>query len=119
MKFLRATLGYMLAGMFVMTVWGAFAGSYGIAGGYLASIIILAPMWYMNHYLGLIPNADGAAFVDMALGIGITGIARDGFMYGWQAVVESLPTIGLVALGAIIAGVVAAKIEENMQAELK
>ena len=32
MKFLRSTVGYMIAGMIVMSVWGAFAGAYGIGG---------------------------------------------------------------------------------------
>ncbi|MGY3725559.1 hypothetical protein SAMN05421767_1508 [Granulicatella balaenopterae] len=114
MKMLRAILGYMIAGMIVMSVWGAFSGSYGIIGGYFAAFIIIGPMWYMNHYVGLIPNEDGNAFIDMAVGIAICGIVRDGMLKGWDTVIDSLPTLALVTIGAILAGIIAAKIEENM-----
>ena len=43
MKFLRSTVGYMIAGMIVMSVWGAFAGAYGIGGGYFAAFMIIWP----------------------------------------------------------------------------
>ncbi|HFH9921997.1 Lin0368 family putative glycerol transporter subunit [Streptococcus sp. P25B114] len=115
MKFLRSTIGYMIAGMIVMSVWGAFADAYGIIGGYFAAFIIIGPMWFMNHYLGLIKHDDDSAFVDMGLGIGLCGIFRDAFINGFGTVVESLPTIVLVVIGATIAGLVAAKIEEDME----
>lgn len=115
MKFLRGMLGYMIAGMIVMSVWGGFAAPYGIAGGYIAAIIIIGPMWFMNHYVGLIDNADGDAFVDMALGIGITGIARDVFLKGSDAFFSAIPTLGFVILGATIGGYVAVLVEKYME----
>lgn len=69
----------------------------------------------MNHYVGLIENDEDAAFVDMAVGIGICGIMRDVFMQGGGELVSSLPTIGLVAIGAVLAGIVAAAIEKIWQ----
>ncbi|MER2002240.1 MAG: hypothetical protein ABS896_06465 [Carnobacterium inhibens] len=115
MKFLRSTLGYMIAGMVVMTVWDGFVGPYGIVGGFFAAFIIIGPMWFMNHYVGLIDNPDEFAFVDMAVGIGITGIFRDIFMKGVGEFVASVPTLLLVILGAVIAGLVAAAIEKDME----
>ncbi|WP_409300301.1 Lin0368 family putative glycerol transporter subunit [Peribacillus sp. SCS-155] len=114
MGFLRGSIGFCIAGMLVMSVWGAFATSYGIAGGYVAAIIIIGPMWYLNHYVGLIPNEDDAAFVDMALGIAICGTMRDVFMNGGGALQSSLPTLSLVAIGAVAAGIVGAMIQKDM-----
>ncbi|HEL1613201.1 Lin0368 family putative glycerol transporter subunit [Streptococcus suis] len=115
MKFLRSTIGYMIAGMIVMSVWGAFAEAYGIIGGFFAAFIIIGPMWYMNHYLGLIKHDADSAFVDMGLGIAICGIFRDAFMKGFGTIADSLPTILLIIVGATIGGLVAAKIEEDME----
>ena len=115
MKFVRSTLGYMIAGMIVMSVWGAFANAYGIVGGYFAAFIIIGPMWFMNHYLGLIKHDPDSAFVDMGLGIAICGIFRDAFMNGFSTVADSLPTILLVIVGAVLGGLVAAKVEEDME----
>lgn len=98
-----------------MSVWTPLAENYGIFGGYLAAFIIIGPMWFMNHYVGLIENDEDAAFVDMAVGIGICGIMRDVFMQGGGELVSSLPTIGLVAIGAVLAGIVAAAIEKIWQ----
>lgn len=115
MKFVRSTIGYMIAGMIVMSVWGAFAEAYGIAGGYFAALIIIGPMWFMNHYLGLIKHDSDSAFVDMGLGIALCGIFRDAFLNGFSTVTASLPTILLVVLGAVLGGLFAAKIEEDME----
>ncbi len=38
---------------------GAFAGEYGIGGGWFAGFAIIGTMWFMNHWIGLINN-DGA-----------------------------------------------------------
>lgn len=115
MKFLRSTIGYMIAGMIVMSVWGAFGNAYGIIGGYFAAFIIIGPMWFMNHYVGLIHHESDSAFVDMGLGIAICGIFRDGFLFGFDSVAASIPTFLLVVLGATIGGLVAAKVEEDME----
>ncbi|MCI3028819.1 hypothetical protein LMF32_06875 [Desemzia sp. C1] len=115
MKFLRSTLGFMIAGMIVMSVWDGFVGSYGIVGGYFAAFIIIGPMWFLNHYVGLIDNPDEFAFVDMAVGIGITGIFRDIFLKGASEFIDTIPTLLLVMLGATIAGLVAAAIEKDME----
>ncbi len=118
MKFLRAVLGYAIAGMIVMSVWGAFVGveAFGIIGGWLAAFAIIGPMWFLNHFLGLIPHDADSGFVDMGLGIGLTGLFRDTFgMEGLDTFMAAMPTLGLVAVGAILGGFVAAKVEESME----
>ncbi|MCX8650021.1 hypothetical protein J3U21_06475 [Gilliamella sp. B2776] len=113
MKFFRSFVGYCIAGMIVMAVWSQL-GTYGIFGGYLAAIIIIGPMWYMNHYINLTGNEDDAAFVDMGLAISICGIMRDTFIQGGAAFATSLPTIVFVIFGATLGGITAAYIEKDM-----
>lgn len=115
MKFLRSVIGYCIAGMLVMSVWDGFAIPYGIAGGFFAAVLIIGPMWYLNHYRGLIYDAPGSGFVDMGLGIGIAGIARDFFLNNMDfgLLADTIPTFLLVILGAIIGGVIAAMIEKD------
>lgn len=116
MKFLRAVLGYAIAGMIVMSVWGPFVGVWGIIGGWLAAFAIIGPMWFLNHFLGLIHHDADSGFVDMGLGIGLVGLFRDTFgLEGVDTFMAAMPTLGLVAVGAILGGFVAAKIEENME----
>ncbi|MCT4584266.1 MAG: hypothetical protein N4A54_05000, partial [Peptostreptococcaceae bacterium] len=59
LKRLGIILGSAIAGIFVMSVWGAFASAYGIGGGWFAGFIIIGPMWFTNHYLGVLTN-EGA-----------------------------------------------------------
>lgn len=116
MKFSRGVIGYCIAGMIVMSVWGPLTSNYGygIMGGFIAAFIIIGPMWYMNHYVGLIDNDEDAAFVDMGLGIAICGTMRDFFMNGSGALLDSLPTLALVTIGAVAGGVASALIEKDM-----
>lgn len=120
MKFLRSVLGYAIAGIFVMSVWGPMASleSFGIIGGWFAAFAIIGPMWFLNHFVGLIPHDSDSGFVDMAAGIGIAGVFRDVFMAGSvEPLLATLPTLGLVILGGAIGGFVAAKVEESMEAK--
>ncbi|MBM7613767.1 Lin0368 family putative glycerol transporter subunit [Alkaliphilus hydrothermalis] len=110
MKHVSTMIGTAIAGMFVMSVWGAFVEQGGIIGGWFAGLIIIGTMWLMNHYLGLINN-DGA-FVDMACGIGMAGFMRGVFENGIQVGIDSLPTLGLVILGGALGGFAAFKVEK-------
>jgi len=109
MKHIGTIVGTAIAGMFVMSVWGAFAGAYGIGGGWFAGFAIIGTMWFLNHYVG-IHNNDGA-WVDMALGIGVAGTMRDVFSNGIGAGISALPTFAVVALGGIVGGYTAYKLE--------
>jgi len=112
MKHVGTILGTAIAGMFVMSIWGEFAGAYGIGGGWFAGFIIIGTMWFLNHYVGIINN-DGA-FVDMAVGIGVAGTARDVFMNGGDALTTSLPTLALVIAGGICGGITAVLLEKHL-----
>jgi len=109
LKHVGTIIGTAIAGMFVMSVWGAFAGEYGIGGGWFAGFAIIGTMWFMNHWIGLINN-DGA-FVDMALGIGTAGFMRGVFEGGASAGMESLPTLAVALLGGLAGGVMARQLE--------
>ena len=93
MKNIGSIIGFAIAGIFVMSVWGAFAEAYGIFGGWFAGLAIISIMWFMNHFLELVANEG--AFVDMAAGIAVTGTLRDVFLNGPQAGIDSLPTLAL------------------------
>lgn len=118
MKFARSFFGYMIAGVLVMAVWKELTAVGGIFGGYLASTILIGPLWFMNHYVNLVDNKDDAAWVDMGLAIGVCGIFRDTFLTGGHAFQGSLPTIGVVILGAIAGGFVAAAFEKDIAKDL-
>ena len=110
MKNIGSIIGFAIAGIFVMSVWGAFAEAYGIFGGWFAGLAIISIMWFMNHFLELVANEG--AFVDMAASIAVTGTLRDVFLNGPQAGIDSLPTLAFVAIGAVLAGVTAVAIEK-------
>jgi len=114
MKFIRSVVGFTIAGMIVMSVWGDWVGRYGNLGGWFAALAIIAPMWFLNHYIGLIDNDADHAFVDMAWGIAWTGTLRDtwtpilkgeGVGAGLDAFVSALPTIACLAAGAALAAI--------------
>lgn len=112
MSFVQRMIGYAFAGMLAMTGWGALADNLGLIGGVLAGLLIIFPMWLMNHYNNLTLQEPDAAFVDMGLAIGVTGVARDIFMSGDAGVfVDALPTFILVILGAAAGGFMAAQFE--------
>lgn len=110
MKRLGSIIGFAIAGIFVMSVWGSFAGAYGIFGGWFAGLAIISIMWFLNHFLNLTAN-DGA-FVDMAAGIGICGTMRDVFLHGADAGIASLPTLAFVMIGAVLGGLAAVGVEK-------
>ncbi len=115
MKHLGTMIGTAIAGMFVFGVWGAFAGAYGIAGGWLAGFIIISSMWFLNHFIGIVHNEDGVAAVDMACGIAIAAVSRDAFMAGSFAPVSaSIPTLMIVIAGGITGGITAGLLQKNV-----
>ncbi len=112
MKHLGTIIGTAIAGIFVMSVWGAFAEAYGIGGGWFAGFAIIGTMWFLNHFVGIMSNEG--AWVDMALGIGVAGTTRDIFSNGIQVGIDSLPTLLVVIIGGIVGGITAAKIEKYL-----
>ncbi|SHJ70269.1 hypothetical protein SAMN02745975_02673 [Geosporobacter subterraneus DSM 17957] len=113
MKMFRSIVGFAIAGMFVMSVWGALAGAYGLIGGWFAALAIISIMWFLNHFIGIIDNPG--AFVDMALGIAICGTLRPVFSAGSiKPLIESIPTLVIVILGGMTGGVVAVMFQNDL-----
>ena len=119
MKLVRSTIGYMFAGMIVMSVWGGVIEGLGTIGGILAGFFIIGAMWFMNHHLGLIYHGPQSGFVDLGLGVGLTGIFRDMWIgilsgNGIKPLVDSFPTILFVLVGAVLGGYLAAMVERDL-----
>ncbi|NLW29491.1 MAG: hypothetical protein GXY98_06335 [Erysipelothrix sp.] len=121
MKFLRSIIGYMFAGMLVFSFWGfGMDSSFGVFGGVLSAFVIIGFAWFLNHHLGLIHHGPNSAFVDLGLGVGMTGLFRgtfDGLLnqnVGLQNFTDALPTLAIVIIGAAIGGYVAALVEADL-----
>lgn len=120
MTFVRNVVGYGLAGLWAMSMWDALAASVlGLWGGWLAALIIIGTMWFLNHHLGLIRQAPRAVFIDMAFGIAFTGVARDVFLrQDFNALWSSLPTFVVVALGGALGGYLALQLERAFKEDV-
>ena len=120
MKFIRSTIGYMFAGMVVMSVWGGVIdGDIGTVGGILAGFLIIGVMWFLNHHLGLIYHGPHSGFVDLGLGVGMTGIFRDMWISvltngNIDPLISGIPTIALVIIGGVLGGILAAIVERDL-----
>lgn len=117
MKFLRNTLGYFLASIIINGFWGIFTNKFGPFGGYIAALCLTGSAWYINHYLGLIRNDEDTAFIDMALGVGISLIVKGYILNGINSVISSIPTFICVAIGAILGGYASVMIEKIIAEE--
>lgn len=121
MKFVRSVIGYMFAGMLVFTIWGmGMSADWGVLAGILSAFLIIGLAWFLNHHLGLIYHGDNSAFVDLGLGVGMTGLFRDTFdgllnqNVGMQNFVDAIPTLIVVIIGAVIGGYLAALVEGDL-----
>ncbi|WP_314209049.1 Lin0368 family putative glycerol transporter subunit [Vagococcus salmoninarum] len=118
MEHIKRVFGYALAGLLVMSVWGEL-GNVGVYGGYVAALVIIGPMWFLNHYLNTSGNHEGVSFVDMGLAIGVSGLARDAFLTDQQNLFAAWPTFLLVVIGALIGGSLAALFAKHQKKEAK
>lgn len=113
-RFFGTFFGCAIAGAWVFGIWPLLWMTYGVFGGWLAGFVIIGTMWFLNHYVGLTYNASDAAFVDMAMGIGVAGtvssIVGDGASFA-----SSLPTLMYVIIGAIIGGVVGNLLNQHVE----
>lgn len=104
-RFFGTFFGQAIAGVWVFGIWPLLWQTYGVFGGWLAGFVVIGTMWFLNHYVGLTYNPDGAAPVDMAVGIGVAGtvwlIVKDGASFS-----SSLPTLLFIAIGATLGGLV-------------
>ncbi len=113
-RFVGTFFGQAIAGVWVFTIWPPMWQTYGVFGGWLAGFVVIGTMWFLNHYVGLTYNAEGAASVDMAVGIGIAGIVGPIIKEG-ATIGSSLPTLLYVVIGAIIGGVVGNWLDKHIE----
>ncbi len=104
----QSSLAYFLAGFFVPFFWPYLMRPFGLLTGFIASAFIIGPIWYLSHYRGLIFQKKGSVTVDMGAGIGMAVFVRDSLSHGILSGLSSLPTLFYMALGAVLAGLVAA-----------
>lgn len=112
-KFLRAIMAYTLAGLLVAGLWSHVASPFGYGAGFVAELVIIGPTWYLNHYRGFIPQPLEAATVDIGLAIGTTVLVRDALSKTNSQVLESLPTLFSLLLGAVFAGYLVAYLRKK------
>lgn len=115
MKQLGTFIGSMISGVLVFAVWGQLATDYGLIGGWLAALITIGLAWSVCHYVGAIDNKDGAAWVDLGLPVGVAGTALG--VFNGLPLANALPTLGILALGAICGGIAAAIVSDNLAEE--
>lgn len=120
MKWLRSIIGYFFAGTLVMGVWGGVITSdFGYIGGILAGLLIIGPMWFMNHSMNLVGHGPNSGFIDLGMGVGIAGIANDTIREGADFLVAAVPTILVVLAGAVVGGLVAGLVEKDIAKDNK
>lgn len=120
MKNIGTMIGGAIAGIFVMSVWGKFAETYGIGGGWFAALIIIGTMWFLNHHVGILHNPEEGAWVDMALAIGVCGTLVSVFSkVSISPFVESIPTLLIVIIGGTAGGILGEMIKKDLEIDGK
>ena len=116
MRSLGSFIGGAIAGMFVFGIWPAMWQTYGVFGGWISAFIIISISWYLCHYVGAIDNKPGAATVDMAVGIGmsgtVSGMVKNGLSLG-----PAIPTIILCMIGGALGGLVAGMLTKSIESK--
>lgn len=64
MRYISTIIGSAIVGALVFGIWPKMWKSYGIAGGWLAAVMLMGIAWFMNHWLGIIENPPGKILVD-------------------------------------------------------
>ena len=111
-RILRASLGFFLAGFLIPTVWSFLASHFGLFAGFIAAIVVIGPVWYINHYRALIHLNTGDIGVDMGAGVAVSVFVRDSITHGIFGSFAALPTSFFLILGAVFAGYLAMRIEK-------
>lgn len=115
MRIVRAIIGGFIAAIVINGGWGVFVENIGPLGGVLAATVLIGTMWFLNHYIGLIPNENNCAFIDMGLSISIACIFRDIIRLGSiKLITTSIPTFVLVIIGGAIGGTISVFVKKEM-----
>lgn len=70
MKRLQTLFAYFLAGFLVPTVWHYLAAPFGYFAGFIATVVVIAPVWYLVYYQGLIEQDEQAPVLNIGGDIG-------------------------------------------------
>lgn len=114
MKYLSSFIGAAIVGALVFGLWPELWMSYGILGGWMAAGVLIGICWFMNHFLEVIWNPAGEAWVDMGWAVGAAGI-----MWGLVRFypncnfVDAIPTLICCLIGGGLAGWLAAKVKRS------
>lgn len=105
-------LGFLMSGLFVMSIWSPMYQELGLIGGMIASGLIIGLFWNINHNMQLINNHEKLSFIDMAIGIATAGIIRDFLQTGIDGLLKSFPTFIIVLFGGCVGGALANMTED-------
>jgi hypothetical protein len=107
-KYVSTAIGTAITGAMGFAIWPVLWQTWGIIGGYMAAILVVPVMWYMNHRCGLIYNRDDAAWVDMAWGIALGGVVWSIVRRDMSVDIrQALPTLVCALIGGGMGGVAA------------
>ncbi len=113
-KHISTAIGAAIIGAMGFSIWPVLWQTFGVMGGYLASVLVVTVMFYMNHWCGLMYNEEGAAWVDMAWGIALAGVT-------WGLVkrdmdvefAKAVPTLIIAICGGIAGGVMGEAVKKH------
>lgn len=111
-KHLGTVIGTAIVGALVFTVWDKLVEQYGLGAGWFAALWIIGLGWFVNHAIGVTYNTEEAVWIDMALGIGVTGIIK-GILLG-KSFAAAVPTLLWVVFGGALGGLFAFWVEESL-----
>ncbi len=112
MKYLSTLIGSAIVGALVFGIWPEMWKSYGIAGGWLAAVMLISIAWFMNHWLGIIHNPSGKIWVDQGWPIAAAGVAWAMVRFGAQPS-QAVGTVLCIALGGALGGLAAAAVKQT------
>lgn len=102
---LTTILGGFLLPFTILVIWGRLVDRFGGIGGWFAAVLIIGPIWYLNHGMAhpLIVQ-QGPVFIDMGFATGLGVLVYGLFKgLGFEAHRENLLA---AILGGCLAGFV-------------
>lgn len=71
-QILTTILGGFLLPFAILVIWGRLVDRFGVLGGWIAALLIIGPLWYLNHGMAqpLIVQ-QGSVFIDMGFATGL------------------------------------------------
>lgn len=99
---LLTLLGSFVPPFLIALLWGRLVKRYGVIGGFIAAIIVIGPMWLLNHGQEKAwIYQSGTLFFDMGFAVAIGMLAYD------LASGKSIKVYGRNLSAAIVGGIIA------------